>query len=84
MSGCFFALGVDGAQEVLGRFTYEYLEVFGERATRAMADTVAVSTTDGLREAIDDADAAGLDEFILVPATTDPRCLEAATQAVSA
>jgi alkanesulfonate monooxygenase SsuD/methylene tetrahydromethanopterin reductase-like flavin-dependent oxidoreductase (luciferase family) len=84
VSGCFFALGVDGAQEVLGRFTYEYLEVFGERAARAMADTVAVSTTDRLRQAIDDAEAAGVDEFILVPATTDPRCLEAATQAVSA
>jgi hypothetical protein len=31
-----------------------------------------------------DAEAAGVDEFILVPATTDPRCLEAAVEALSA
>jgi alkanesulfonate monooxygenase SsuD/methylene tetrahydromethanopterin reductase-like flavin-dependent oxidoreductase (luciferase family) len=84
VSGCFFALGVESAQDVLGRFAYEYLAVFGERAARALAATVAVSTPERLRQAVADAEAAGLDEFILVPATTDPRCLEAATRLLSA
>ncbi|MBV9921767.1 MAG: LLM class flavin-dependent oxidoreductase, partial [Pseudonocardia sp.] len=84
VSGCFFALGVDGAQDVLGRFTYEYLAVFGERAARALAGTVAVSTPERVRQALADAEAAGVDEFILVPATTDLRCLDAATTTLSA
>jgi alkanesulfonate monooxygenase SsuD/methylene tetrahydromethanopterin reductase-like flavin-dependent oxidoreductase (luciferase family) len=82
VSGCFFALGLDGSQDVLARFTYDYLEVFGERAARAMADGVAISTPERVRQAVADAEAAGCDEFVLVPATTDPRCLAAATEAL--
>ena len=83
VSGCFFALGVDDPQDVLARYTYDYLVVFGERTARAMAGGVTVSTPDRLRQAIADAEAAGCDEFILVPATTDRRCLAAATTALS-
>jgi alkanesulfonate monooxygenase SsuD/methylene tetrahydromethanopterin reductase-like flavin-dependent oxidoreductase (luciferase family) len=83
VSGCFFALGLDDAPEVLAAFAYEYLAVFGERAARAMAATATVATPARLRQAVDDAAAAGYDEFILVPATTDRRCLDAATATLS-
>jgi len=42
------------------------------------------SEPDRLRRALDDAQAAGVDEFILVPATVDLRCLEATIDFVNA
>jgi alkanesulfonate monooxygenase SsuD/methylene tetrahydromethanopterin reductase-like flavin-dependent oxidoreductase (luciferase family) len=83
VSGCFFVVGVEGAQDVLSAFTYQYLEVFGERVARALTDTVSVSSPEKLRRAVADAEAAGCDELILVPGTTDPRCLDAATAALT-
>jgi alkanesulfonate monooxygenase SsuD/methylene tetrahydromethanopterin reductase-like flavin-dependent oxidoreductase (luciferase family) len=82
VSGCFYVLGGDDAQERLVRFAYEYLAVFGDRVARAMAEALDVSTPDRLRQAIADAEEAGCDEFILVPGTTDPRCLELTTEVV--
>ena len=83
VSGCFFVLGVEDPQAVLTRFTYDYLAVFGDRFARPMSEAVAVSSPDRLRQAIHDGEAAGCDELILVPGTTDPRCLEAATEVVA-
>jgi alkanesulfonate monooxygenase SsuD/methylene tetrahydromethanopterin reductase-like flavin-dependent oxidoreductase (luciferase family) len=83
VSGCFFALGVPDAQDVLAAFTHDYLAVFGERFARALAGTVAVSTPERVRQAVAKAEAAGCDEFILVPATTDISCLDAATEVVT-
>jgi hypothetical protein len=37
-----------------------------------------------LRQALDDAAEAGVDEFILVPGTIDPACLAATTDLVTA
>ena len=48
-----------------------------------MSEAVAVSSPDRLRQAVHDGEAAGCDELILVPGTTDPRCLEAATEVVA-
>jgi alkanesulfonate monooxygenase SsuD/methylene tetrahydromethanopterin reductase-like flavin-dependent oxidoreductase (luciferase family) len=84
VSGCFFVLGVDDPQATLTRFTYEYLAVFGDRFARPMSEAVAVATPGRLRQAIADGEAAGCDELILVPGTTDPRCLEAAAEVIAA
>ena len=79
VNGSFFLLGGPGAAEDLRRFALAYLAVFGERAARALADLVQLSSPARLCQAVADAEAAGCDEFILVPGTVDPDCLERAT-----
>ncbi len=80
VTGCFYTLGVDEPHEVLRGFTYDYLEIFGREFARAMADDAPVWNGDRLLRALDDAEAAGVDEFILVPGTVDPRCLDATVE----
>ena len=82
VNGSFFLLGGDGAAEELRRFAHAYLAVFGERAARALADLVEVSSPARLCQAVADAEDAGCDEFILVPGTVDPVCLERAVAAL--
>lgn len=82
VSGCFCALGTSDDQGVLQAFTYDYLAVFGDRFARDMAHAAEVWNVERLGRVLDDAEAAGVDEFILVPATTDPSCLTALTAAV--
>ncbi len=77
VSGCFSVLGTADDRGVLQAFTYDYLAIFGTRLARSLADDAPVWTVDRLRRALDDAEAAGVDEFILVPGTTDPACAEA-------
>ena len=72
VTGCFYTLGVDEPQETLRGFTYDYLRIFGQEFARAMADDAPVWNGDRLLRALDDAEAAGVDEFILVPGTVDP------------
>lgn len=84
VTGCFYALGVDEPQETLRGFTYDYLRIFGQEFARAMADDAPVWNADRLLVALDEAEAAGIDEFILVPGTVDLRCLEATIEIVAA
>jgi alkanesulfonate monooxygenase SsuD/methylene tetrahydromethanopterin reductase-like flavin-dependent oxidoreductase (luciferase family) len=83
VTGCFYALGVDDPRAVLRGFTYDYLEIFGGSFARTVADAVATFEGGRIRRALDDAEAAGIDEFVLVPATVDRRCLDAAAELVS-
>ena len=83
VTGCFTVLGTDDDRGVLQAFTYDYLAVFGHRFARTMADDAPVWNADRLNRALDDAAAAGVDEFILVPGTTDPACLSALAEVVS-
>lgn len=82
VSGCFAVLGTGDDQGVLQAFTYDYLGIFGDRFARSMADAAPVWNADRLTKVLDDAEAAGVDEFILVPGTTDPDCLHAITEVV--
>ncbi len=82
VTGCFFVLGTSDDKGVLQAFTYDYLAVFGDRFARAMADVAPVWSVERLDQVLDEAEAAGVDEFILVPGTTDPACLSAITAAV--
>jgi alkanesulfonate monooxygenase SsuD/methylene tetrahydromethanopterin reductase-like flavin-dependent oxidoreductase (luciferase family) len=84
ISGCFTVLGTKDDQGVLQAFTYDYLAIFGTGLARALADTAPVWNADRLTQALDEAEAAGVDEFILVPGTTDPDCLDAFARVVSA
>ena len=75
VNGFFFALGPD-ADTRLRSFTHDYLEVFGAEVAGMVADLVDASDVDRIRAALDAYEAAGCDECILVPATTDLRCLD--------
>jgi alkanesulfonate monooxygenase SsuD/methylene tetrahydromethanopterin reductase-like flavin-dependent oxidoreductase (luciferase family) len=82
VNGSFFLLGGTDAAEELRRFALAYLAVFGERAARSLAELVELSTPGRLLQALADAEAAGCDEFILVPGTVDPHCLELAIDTI--
>jgi len=84
VSGCFAVLGTADDQGVLQAFTYDYLAIFGTKFARTMADDAPVWNRDRLDRVLDEAEAAGVDEFILVPGTTDVACLAAFGEAVAA
>jgi alkanesulfonate monooxygenase SsuD/methylene tetrahydromethanopterin reductase-like flavin-dependent oxidoreductase (luciferase family) len=84
ISGCFAVLGTADDQGVLQAFTYDYLAIFGTKFARMMADDAPVWNRERLEQVLDDAEAAGVDEFILVPGTTDAACLAAFAEAVAA
>ncbi len=84
VSGCFTALGIPDAAEALAAFTARYLGFLGPELADAVAASARVSTPEVLAEALDCAEAAGCDEFILVPATTDLRFVEVAAEVVVA
>ncbi|MCZ4499324.1 MAG: class flavin-dependent oxidoreductase [Marmoricola sp.] len=83
VSGCFFALGTDDPAADLRAFTARYLGFLGDELAVAIAATAVASSADVLSAILDGAEAAGCDEFILVPATTDLRCLDAAAELVA-
>jgi hypothetical protein len=82
VSGCFAVLGTADDRGVLQAFTYDYLAIFGTGPARAMAAEAPVWNRARLRRVLDDAEAAGVDEFVLVPGTTDPACLAAFAEVV--
>ncbi|RNL60379.1 LLM class flavin-dependent oxidoreductase [Nocardioides marmoriginsengisoli] len=84
VSGCFFAVGVPDAADALEAFTTRYLGFLGPDLAAAIGRSARASTPEVLGEILDGAADAGCDEFILVPATTDLRCLAAATELVAA
>ena len=80
VTGCFYVLGVEDPQSTLQQFTYDYLEIFGKPVARSLADQAPVWNPERLEQVLDDAAAAGADEFILVPGTVDPACLDATVE----
>ncbi len=83
ISGAFVAVGVDDSPETLASFAARYLGFLGPGLAGAIAATARTSTTDALNEVLDGAEGAGCDEFIVVPATTDLRCLDAVAKVVA-
>jgi alkanesulfonate monooxygenase SsuD/methylene tetrahydromethanopterin reductase-like flavin-dependent oxidoreductase (luciferase family) len=77
VSGCFFVLGDDDdeAEATLQSFARRYLKIFGEDVADRMAATCRIASTDALKQVLDGAEAAGCDEFVLVPGTTNMTCL---------
>ncbi|HVC66029.1 MAG TPA: LLM class flavin-dependent oxidoreductase [Acidimicrobiales bacterium] len=83
VSGTFYLLGGADADAELQRFARAYLAVFGDRAADALSRTVELSSPARLLDTLAAAEAAGCDEFILVPGTVDPGCLERTTAALA-
>lgn len=82
VTGCFAVLGTDDDQGVLQAFTYDYLAIFGDRLARDIASDSPVWNAGRLARVLDEAEAAGVDEFIVVPGTVDPGCLTAIAEVV--
>ena len=83
VSGCFYALGVPEPATTLRGFTADYLAFVGRDFAQQVADSLTAFDADAVSRAIDGAEEAGLDEFILVPASPDLAVLEATMELVS-
>lgn len=83
VSGTFYLLGGAGTGAELKRFARAYLAVFGDRAADALSDLVELASPARLLDTLAAAEAAGCDEFILVPGTVDPDCLARTTAALA-
>ncbi|MBA6412024.1 LLM class flavin-dependent oxidoreductase [Parahaliea sp. F7430] len=70
MGGFWYSLA-DDAQSRLYDYVYNYLDIAGPEIAKAMAQSVTRSNAEALREALDNAEAAGCEELFLVPATAD-------------
>jgi alkanesulfonate monooxygenase SsuD/methylene tetrahydromethanopterin reductase-like flavin-dependent oxidoreductase (luciferase family) len=77
VSGCFYALGVPEPADALRSFTAEYLAFAGPSFAEQFAATLTAYDADAVNRALDGAEKAGLDEFVLVPASPDLALLEA-------
>ncbi|KAA1426094.1 LLM class flavin-dependent oxidoreductase [Nocardioides antri] len=84
VTGCFYALGVPDPEEVLRDFAERYLGFLGPELATAFAGRMTAHSPDRVRRVLDDAEAAGCDEVVLVPASVDLRCLDAAAELVAA
>ncbi|EFQ83465.1 Luciferase-like monooxygenase [Aeromicrobium marinum DSM 15272] len=84
ISGSFVAIGIEDSAATLRSFAGRYLGFLGPELAGAFARTAGSSTPDALRTVLDGAKEAGCDEFILVPGTTDLRCLDAVAEVVAA
>ena len=83
VNGCFVAVGVPDSAETLHAFTARYLGFLGPELANGIAGTAQTSSPDALRAVFDGAEEAGCDELIVVPATTDLRCLDAVADVVA-
>jgi alkanesulfonate monooxygenase SsuD/methylene tetrahydromethanopterin reductase-like flavin-dependent oxidoreductase (luciferase family) len=83
VNGTFVAVGVPDSGETLHAFTARYLSFLGSELADTIASTARTSTPDALRAVLDGAEEAGCDEFIVVPATTDLRCLDAVADVIA-
>jgi alkanesulfonate monooxygenase SsuD/methylene tetrahydromethanopterin reductase-like flavin-dependent oxidoreductase (luciferase family) len=70
-SSIWYALG-DGAEARLRDYAFAYMRIFGEGVGKFAADAVACFTPEALKRAVENAAAAGADEYFLVPTTADP------------
>jgi alkanesulfonate monooxygenase SsuD/methylene tetrahydromethanopterin reductase-like flavin-dependent oxidoreductase (luciferase family) len=86
VSGCFYLLAPDDERAAAGlrEFTARYLAVFGREFAEAMAAETLVHSPSALAELLDQAEGAGADEIVLVPATTDLDCLHRTSEVVAA
>lgn len=82
MSGCFYVLGMAEPDTVLREFTAEYLGFLGPGNAASAAASMKTFDAGALHRTLDAAEAAGLDEFILVPGSADPAVLEATLELI--
>lgn len=70
LGGFWFSLADEGPRK-LHDYVYNYLDIAGPDIARAMAEAMHRHNADAVREALDNAQAAGCEEVFLVPATAE-------------
>ncbi|WP_116363953.1 LLM class flavin-dependent oxidoreductase [Parahaliea mediterranea] len=70
LGGFWYSLA-DNAEQRLYDYVYDYLDIAGAEIATAMARSVHRHNADAVREALDNAEAAGCEEVFVVPATAD-------------
>lgn len=83
VTGSFVALG-DAATSTLRNFAEAYLKVFSPELAKGLSEAMPLHDPSALADLLDAVEAAGADEFIVVPATSDPRMLDRLTEVVAA
>jgi alkanesulfonate monooxygenase SsuD/methylene tetrahydromethanopterin reductase-like flavin-dependent oxidoreductase (luciferase family) len=83
VNGFFCCLGVDDALPRLRAFAERYLGFLGPELAAALAAEVHGADAASVGRTLDDAEDAGCDEVVLVPATADPACLDALSELVT-
>lgn len=75
VTGSFVALG-EGAKATLQGFAENYLRVFSPELATGLSQAMPLHDSKALIDLLDAVEAEGADEFIVVPATSDPRMLD--------
>jgi alkanesulfonate monooxygenase SsuD/methylene tetrahydromethanopterin reductase-like flavin-dependent oxidoreductase (luciferase family) len=70
LGGFWYTLADDGQQKLYD-YVYDYLAIAGPEIATMMAESVNRSTPDSVRQALDNAEAAGCEELFMVPVTAD-------------
>ncbi len=70
MGGFWYSLANDGQQKLYD-YIHEYLAIAGPEIAKMMAESVHRSSPEAVKEALDNAEAAGCEEVFLVPATAE-------------
>lgn len=70
MGGFWYTLADDGQQKLYD-YVYEYLAIAGPEIAKMMAESVSRSSAASVTQALDNAEAAGCEELMLVPATAE-------------
>lgn len=82
--GGFWYTLADGGQQKLYDYVYEYLAIAGDEIATMMAQSVHRSSADTVREALDNAEAAGCAEVFVVPATAELSEIDRISDIISA
>jgi alkanesulfonate monooxygenase SsuD/methylene tetrahydromethanopterin reductase-like flavin-dependent oxidoreductase (luciferase family) len=82
VTGSFVALG-DDAKETLRSFAETYLRVFSPELAASLAAAMPLHDASRLVDLLDAVEGEGADEFIVVPATSDPRMLDRLADALA-
>lgn len=83
VTGSFVALGPHAAS-TLRSFAAEYLHVFSPELAASLADAMTLHDPQRLIDVLDAVEAEGADEFIVVPASSDPAMVSLLAEVVAA
>lgn len=70
LGGLWYTLTDDGQQKLYD-YVYDYLAIAGPEIAKMMAESVHRSSPEAVREALDNAEAAGCEELFMVPVTAE-------------
>ena len=82
VTGSFVALG-PAAADTLRSFAAAYLHVFSPDLAKSLSEAMTLNEPSRLSDLLDQVESEGADEFIVVPATSDPAMVEKLASVVS-